>query len=56
MNSAAVKKHSLKNLLCSDTFCNFVELEYELRDEVLKILREKVEALTIDDLTKIMEE
>lgn len=41
--------------LLSLYFCDFFGLEYELRDDVLKIFKEKIEALTINDLTKIKE-
>lgn len=47
--------NNLSEKLLNLDFCDSFGLEYELLDEVLKIFKEKIEALTINDLTKIKE-
>lgn len=46
--------NSFEKLLSLD-FCDSFGLESELLDDVLKIFKEKIETLTINDLTKIKE-
>lgn len=46
--------NSFEKLLSLD-FCDSFSLEYVLRNEVLKIFKDKIETLTINDLTKIKE-